>query len=78
MRRKAVGVGGELVRSQLMVSEEEKKEVSCRSLLSHLRKVRQSFFKPKQPVKESHISRPRSVLVSLLYSVIGCEQARGG
>lgn len=57
MRRKAVGVGGELVRSQLMVSEEEKKEVSCRSLLSHLRKVRQSFFKPKQPVKESHISQ---------------------
>lgn len=60
-----MGVGRELVGSQLMVSEEEKKEVSCRSLLSHLR------MNPTSP-------RPRSVLVSLLYSVTGCEQARGG
>lgn len=40
-----------------MVSEEKKEKVLCRSLLWHLREVRQGFFKPKQPVKESHISQ---------------------
>lgn len=32
-----------------------------RSLLCHLRKVRQGFFKPKQPVKDSHIPQGHSL-----------------
>lgn len=46
-----MGVGA-LVRSQLIV---EKEKVLRRSLLCHLQKVKQGFFKPKQPVKDSHI-----------------------
>ena len=39
------------------VSDEEKEKVLCRSLQCYLRKVRQGFFNPKQPVKESNISQ---------------------